>query len=504
MRDLVAHRVSVSADQPQDHKVFVAFLCLLVWAPLPLASNRVWAVGILLLATVLITLAAVWSWRNYLDAAQERLAAFRVPLTLLSAMVALSWAQTVPLPAGWVQAISPVAAAAQGGAQTMTLSVDVFQSQLLAGRSFLLLCAFLLAALTVRSAKRLDTLAQVLVWSGVLQAVIGAVLFSLQAKYTLFFVDFVQDRVRGTFVYHNSMAGYMCMCLSVGVGLMLARLGEGERSGKTWQARLKAAIAFVLSPKMRLRLLLVVMVIALVLTRSRMGNTAFFVAMLVVGLAGVVLARKTAPQTIALIVSLIIIDVLVVGTGVGLEKVVERIQETELTDAAGGKAESIQARTEAARTALALVKDYPVVGSGGGSFYNVFISYRTPQYGYTYVDHTHNDFVEIACDFGLLGLGILGALVATTLYTALRVMAKRRSVLPWGIAFGVAMAIVGLLLHSTVDFNLQIPSNALTIVVILAMGWIASALPSGSRSGSRSSSRIRRSSRSGSSEQSPA
>jgi hypothetical protein len=40
------------------------------------------------------------------------------------------------------------------------------------------------------------------------------------------------------------------------------------------------------------------------------------------------------------------------------------------------------------------------------------------------------------------------------------------------------MAIVGLLVHSTVDFNLQIPANALTIVVILAMGWIAHALPS--------------------------
>jgi K+-sensing histidine kinase KdpD len=36
-------------------------------------------------------------------------------------------------------------------------------------------------------------------------------------------------------------------------------------------------------------------------------------------------------------------------------------------------------------------------------------------------------------------------------------------------------------LHSTVDFNLQIPANAMTIVVILAMGWIASALPSGKK-----------------------
>ena len=45
-------------------------------------------------------------------------------------------------------------------------------------------------------------------------------------------------------------------------------------------------------------------------------------------------------------------------------------------------------------------------------------------------------------------------------------------------AFGVAMAVVALLVHSTVDFNLQIPAIALTTVVILAMGWIAHTLPS--------------------------
>lgn len=472
---------SEPSDPVADGGVFLGLLCLLVWAPLPLGSNRVWAVGLLLLGAVLLLGGAVWAWRGYRVLALQRLSGFRWPAGLLAAMAALAWLQVLPLPREWVHMVSPVAAYAQEGAERVTLSVDVFQSQIMAGLSFTYLCVFLVAALCVRTPHRLDMLAQVLVWSGVLQAVLGAILFSMQAKYSIFFVDILHDRMKGTFVYHNSTAGYLCMCLSVGVGLMLARLGERHHVAPTWQARLKAVIEFVLSPKMRLRLLLVVMVIALVLTRSRMGNTAFFVAMLVVGLAGVLLARKTAPQTIALIVSLIVIDVLVVGTGVGLEKVVERIQDTELTDAAGGKAESIQARTEAARTAIALVQDYPLVGSGGGSFYNVFLGYRTPQYGHTFVDHTHNDFVEIACDFGLLGLGVLGALVALTLVRVLRVMGKRRSVLPWGIAFGVAMAIIGLLLHSTVDFNLQIPANALTIVVILCMGWAAGELPSQGR-----------------------
>lgn len=473
-----SHPADGNAADVNDRWVFAGLLALLVWAPLPLGSNRIWAIGVLLVLALALLAGVLLAWRHAGGTALARLALFRWPLGLLAAMVTLSWLQTCSLPAAWVAALSPMAAAAQAPAAWMTLSLDVFQSRIMAALSFVYFVVFAVAVLTVRTAARLDRLAQVLVWSGVLQAVLGAVLFSLQAEYRIFFSTVSHTRMIGSFVYHNSLAAYLCMCLSMGIGLMLARLGNNQSRYTNWRARLVAAIDFTLSAKMRLRLLLVVMVIALVLTRSRMGNAAFFSAMLVVGFVAIVLMRKTAPQTMVLIASLVLIDVLVVGTWVGLEKVVERIQETELTVAAGGQAESVEARTEAARTALGMVRDFPLFGSGGGSFYNVFLSYRTADYGYSYVDHAHNDFVEIATDYGLLGLGTLGLLVALSLWTVLKVLARRRSPLVRGMAFGVAMSVVALLVHSAVDFNLQIPANALTMVVILAMGWIAHKLPS--------------------------
>jgi hypothetical protein len=42
-----------------------------------------------------------------------------------------------------------------------------------------------------------------------------------------------------------------------------------------------------------------------------------------------------------------------------------------------------------------------------------------------------------------------------------------------GMACGILMAIVAILLHTAIDFNLQIPANAATFVVILAMAWVA-------------------------------
>ena len=461
-----------------DAWIFFGLLTMLVWAPLPLGSNRTWAIGILLLFAVVLLVGTCVVWRRHADEAVQQLNLFRWPLGLLGSMVMLSWLQTLALPAAWVNALSPMAATAQAPAEWMTLSLDVFQTRTMASLSFVYFTIFLVTVLAVRDAARLERVAQTLVFSGVLQVVIGTLLLSAKADYRIFFVKVAHVQMLGTYINQNHLAGYLCMCLSVGIGLMLARLSTGNVRHTGWRSRLNAMIEFLLSSKMRLRLLLVVMVIGLVLTRSRMGNAAFFSALLAVGFLAIILMRKNAPQTIVLVASLVVIDVLVVGTWVGLEKVVERIQGTEVMASAGGKSESIEARTEAARTALALVKDFPLVGTGGGSFYNLFLSYRTPDYGDNYVDHTHNDFVEIATDYGLLGLGILGALVASSLWVVLRVMRRRKSPLPRGIAFGVAMSMVALLIHSTVDFNLQIPANALTMVVILAMGWVTQALPS--------------------------
>jgi len=476
----------------RDELVFLGLLGLLIWAPLPLGSNRVWAMGILLVWVLALVVGTLLAWRGQSEAALARLQRFAWPLGLLAAMVALTWLQTLPMPAAVVALLSPEAARVQAQAQAgnvlMTLSLDVFQTRMMGMLAFAYFCVFLVAAMSVRSAARLDRLALTLVVSGVLQAVLGAVLFSLGAHYWLFHVELTHGRVIGAYVNPNSLAGYLCMCLSIGIGLMLARLGPGSSWPRDWKHRMKVVLEFLLSPKMRLRMMLVVMVIGLVLTRSRMGNAAFFASMLIVGLTAILLARRTAPVMIGLIASLVLIDVFIVGTWVGLEKVVQRLEETSLTNANRGREETVEDRTEGGRRAVRIIKDFPLTGTGGGSFYGSFMRYR--EAGEFYYDHTHNDFVEIAADYGMIGLGLLGALVAMALWRALSVLARRRASLPRGIAFGVAMSIVALLIHSTVDFNLQIPANALTMVVILSLAWVSHELPAPGRRHSRSSQHV--------------
>ena len=42
-----------------------------------------------------------------------------------------------------------------------------------------------------------------------------------------------------------------------------------------------------------------------------------------------------------------------------------------------------------------------------------------------------------------------------------------------GMSFAAIMGIIAILIHSSVDFNLQIPANAATFMVLLALAWIS-------------------------------
>lgn len=471
-----------------DRGVFVGFLVLLCWAPLPLASNRTWAVGILLFASLGLAGAAAWAWRGRGDEALARLERFAVPLALLAGFAGWVALQGLPLPGTWVAVLSPeahrvYAPIVEAGLGSWHLSVDPYQTRIFAVLSFVYFLCFGLAVLLVRDSARVDRLAQVLVWSGVFQAVVGVALYSAAVRYRLFYFDIGHDFVHGSFGNRNHLAGYLELCLSVGVGLMLARLGDDGRRARNWKLRAVAALSFIISPKMRLRLLLVVMVIALVLTRSRMGNTAFFSAMLVAGVVAILLSRRATRSTVVLIASLVVIDVFVIGTWIGVEKVVQRLQETSIAKAegpavgGGAREQSVEERIQPARYTLDLIQQFPLAGTGGGTFYGAFARYRPPEI-WDYFDHAHNDYAEIAADTGSIGLAMLGALFVLTLAQALRVLHKRRLAMARGVAFAVLMSGVALAVHSTVDFNLQIPANALTFVVILSLAWIVAELPS--------------------------
>jgi O-antigen ligase len=116
---------------------------------------------------------------------------------------------------------------------------------------------------------------------------------------------------------------------------------------------------------------------------------------------------------------------------------------------------------------------YFPAGAGWGSFVETFQT-AEPYYllGPTYLNHAHNDWLEVAIDGGALGVALLAFLTGWWLWSLWRMagMKRRQSVPGWA-----GLAIILLLgLSSLVDYPLRTP--CLQALFVLAWLWIGDAL----------------------------
>ena len=446
--------------------------------PVPLGSNRGWSWS--LAEVVIYLLAAAWlagyllQRRSGHGRAGEVLPPFSLAAVANARVVMVlwfAWLVVVSLylftwPAGMVETISPethrawmLASGPHSEVTRLHLSLSPYDSAVFWYKSVAWALLFALTLVLVRSRRRIRWLAVTIVAAGLVQAVWGG----MEALTTR------SGIATGGYVNRNHLAGFLEMSLAVGIGLLIAQLGGA--SAKGWRNRLGALFDLLLSPKAILRLSLVIMVIALVLTRSRMGNIAFFSSLLVTGSIALVLSRHATRSTVILIASLLVVDVFLVGAWFGVDRVVERIEQTvEKADIAAG--DIGDDRQLAYAHATTLVADYPALGAGPGSFHAVFPRYAGADVGGFY-DHAHNDYLQFAAETGWIGLGLLGLIVVLSLAEALRAQYRRHDPLMRGMAFAAVMGIVSLLIHSWVDFNLQIPANSALFTVLLALAWIS-------------------------------
>jgi putative inorganic carbon (HCO3(-)) transporter len=438
---------------PADRFLFYAFLALLLWMPLPFGSNVAWAWSFMEAWVFLI--AGWWLvqyYRGKVSLNRPFVRAWPVTACLLATLLWIV-VQALPLRAGVLGLLSPRALEIHSTTHSYpSLSLDVYATRQAALQTLAYLLFFCLTLLLVNNKPRIRLLAQAIILGGVFQAVYGS-LMTLSG----------QDAgvATGTFINRNHLAGYLEMCLATGVGLMLAELSSTRAAG--WRDSARQLLRTLLGNKARVRLALVVMVTGLVLTRSRMGNIAFFASLTGVGAFYLLAVRKLSGRTITFFASLLVIDLLVVGNFFGIEKVAERFQQasTERGD-----------RYDTDRDALAMLRDFPLTGIGAGTFYAVYPLYTSAVVVTGFTRHAHDDYLQFACELGLVFAAVLGAVVLASLWTALRAQLKRRDPLLQGMGFAATMAIVALLIHSAVDFNLQIPANAAMFVVMLALGWV--------------------------------
>jgi len=447
--------------------VFYFFVALLVWMPLPVASARVWFLSI---AEVwLFTLAIILVFRYW----QGKLIISDIWLKtkvvhyLFIAYLVFIILQLIPLPVFLIDLISPARLASVQlvlpDVQWLSLSENHHESFSFFVESVFYYTIFIFTLLFINSRARVNFLTWAIIYSVLFQAMYGSVMTLSGIEYGFFFEKYAYIGVAtGTFINRNHLAGYLNMGIAVGIGVLIAGLGKENtlRTVRQWSRKI---VQLLLSKKAQLRIYIALCTIALVLTHSRMGNAAFFISLTVAALLALKLTLHARKTMLFLVVSIIIIDLLIVSSWFGLEKVAERLEKTS-TDT--------EQRDEVALYTLNQWSDYFITGSGGGTYHYIFPKYRGFEIKPHYY-HAHNDILEFAAETGIIGIVLLISIVLLSLFTAIKALSLRRESLMIGLAFTATMAILALSIHSFVDFNLQVPANAATFMVILALAWIA-------------------------------
>ncbi|MDZ4812153.1 MAG: O-antigen ligase family protein [Pseudomonadota bacterium] len=465
-----------SADR--SRLAFYLLLCWIVLLPWPLGANRDWIWP--WYSAVLLLIAAHSAWTVDV-AARWRMAHPGLRLALLSLLLL-----------GLLDLLRAIIALPSDDAVWRTADPD---AGILGALRSSTLCALVFTSmLLLSSRRRVRWLLVSMLASGVAVA-----LLALTLTLTGLTLPWLGHRLggsefaTGTYINRNHFAGMLELAGAVGFGLLASGLRATERadSWREWVRRIGHAM---LGSRFAVRAALAVMVVALVMTRSRMGNAAFFIGLTAAGVASLIWWRPLPRILIWLLVSIVAIDVLVLGAWVGVDKLAERVAETHLVavspERVSGSDLTSQPATNqstpaepddaerwvVARAGLRLWRERPWFGHGPGSFRLLFPAVKPESVGLFY-EHAHNDYVQTLVERGLFGLVLFLIATASLLFAALQALRLRGDSLARGLALATIAASVAFGLHSLVDFNLQIPANLFWFQVCLLLGALSHALP---------------------------
>ena len=95
-----------------------------------------------------------------------------------------------------------------------------------------------------------------------------------------------------------------------------------------------------------------------------MGNGAFFNSLLITGLIAMLFSPSfRKPGVYSLLISIIAIDIFLLGSWFGLEKVVKRMEQTSLVS---------ESRDDVDQYMMPMIDDFGLTGTGAGTFYYAF------------------------------------------------------------------------------------------------------------------------------------
>jgi O-antigen ligase len=406
---------------------------------------------------------AIFTLRSRATAEDGRNPQSTIPVVLLTLFLLLILFQMISLPPGILKIISPKtfalrsALSVEPSASSFPLSFFPFLTQIEFFKWLTLvgLFIFLLGWKPLEQSDRTKTQLLITVMTaGVLESLYGMFEFFSGHRHILHVAaETLVSSATGTFINRNYFAGYLLMVIPLSMGFLFSR--EAARAGRYrgWRHSLSSLDGKTLL----IGFGVMVMILGLLFSASRMGILSLLLSFSLISLFFLSSRKEgTLFRGSILILGLAILW----AAWIGLDAVISRFFTAS---------ESFKERWAFWVNTLQIYKDFPMFGSGLGTFIQVFPMYRS--FHITgLVTHAENDFLQLLSEVGTLGTGLLAILFFFLLW---RVLSGIRA-LTHGepvryIALGGLVGILALMFHSLVERNIQVPANAFLYTVIWAI-----------------------------------
>jgi len=436
-------------------------ILLIIFAPLAFGAVEVWAYSIIIFMAVFLTL--IWFiklWlKNRIESNRKkkepfkfRISYLKTPLNLpIIIFIVLIIIQLIPFPASIVRFISPntykiyveshklleASAMAEKSSKpvySLSLNRNATKEELYKIISYALI--FFLVINNTRSQRRLRRMIFAIVIFAFCLSIFGMV---QKAYWNGKIYWFRELRYGGTsfgpYVNRNHYAGFMEMAIPLALAALVITKSINKKIILGFMASIMASTIFI--------------------SLSRGGMLAFLGSMLFISLA--FLMHKTLKKHLSFIIVLLIGIVFFIIYLQLFSIVADRL----LTVIDPDELSSLQ-RFLVWKDTLRITADFPLIGSGLGTFKYIFPKYNT-HYSEVVFLYPENDYLQLLVETGIIGLLIVLWGLLSFLITIFRIASKDN------LFFFLMGSIIAILIHSFFDFNLHIPANAVIFSIIFGL-----------------------------------
>lgn len=434
--------------------MFRIFLFILIFAPLAFGTVEPWSYAVM----EILTFFALAMLLIKGEKSREALLSVPgiVPLLLFLGYILF---QVTPLPPAFIHFLSPCAyrlhhtvAALSDPDAWMTLSIHPGSTLNQFFRWATYVAFYVLTIQLLARRDRLKKTVVIITVFGALLSFSSILQFYLTENMALWFRHVPRHSlIVGPYICHNHYAGLMAMLFPVVLALFFFHRPVVRNA-----TLIKGIVEILSQEKANIHVLIgtaaLLIATSVFVSLSRGGMLSVTLSLVVFTL--LLFKRKISRRNALLVLGFIFVTTLSVGW-FGWEQIFERFARLK-------NAEGIiyEARLDFWKDSVAIVKDYTVTGSGMGTFVDIYPAYQRILENFT-VEHAHNDYLELAVEGGMIGVALAASFLIVLLIKSYRAFLERRNAFSVYLYIGSITGLTALLIHGTMDFNLQVGANGL-------------------------------------------